>query len=813
MKRTPAVVFSGILLLALALSGCAGKTERSVFYLRAGTGEQAYANALETLLPGYEISETAGGVFSELQRGNAVGAFDAQAVPMLENGVAAYWYPQYLATAVIAVDRSKTSAEVSGWGDLANIADTVSFADDGETARLLFASIAYGLEGEGYTASAALELLSKIASRGRLVRGGTQAPILICMDYRAAALKRAGADIEIIVPREGTLSFEAGVVSCDPLEFSENVGGAISAAGLRCLDGMGAQEIYPPPEDYARAAKASDFSRLAEQTERTNRDFRHKILRTRLYSSADQIQHQLFVAFFVVAVMLWTGLALFRVQNERTKRFVVAAASLIVGWVLLRYIKYQLVTEGPATRVCWYGYYIFQLSLPLVMLWLAWSLDGGRPDGKLKKAIKKGVAATQLAVLSLVLTNDLHMLVFKVDLGRPGWADNYAYGPLYGVVLAASVIPVLLSVGIMLKKAWSSPKRSALVFPLAFSLMLIAYGAGYTLGIPLARDSDFAMTIGIFTILFFEAALQSGLIPVNTNYRRLFEVSPLKMQIVDEAGATAVASAASEPLGEALWRQVSASFGLPVAKDGDTLIFADPITGGAVVWFEDISEINALHGEILENIEKIKAANALLAKEKDAKTKTARARQKLILTTELEKEIRGYTEKLSRMIIGLRACADKRAEAARITLLMCYIKRRCNLFFRELESETMPADELAVYLDELAEFSDYAGVQAVTACDVADSLPVRHGTLIYDAFYALLELCTKQKNIHVLEQLIPDEGGVALKLLPSSAPCGEYPDAALKSAVEAAGGSISVKQMDETTGVSLFLPKGGGQDA
>lgn len=813
MKRTVTAAFSVILLIVLVLSGCAGQEERAVFCLNAGTHEQAYAAALAALLPDYEIKETVDGVFSELQHGNAVCAFDAQAVPMLENGVAEYWYPQYLATAVIAVDRDKTAAEISGWRDLARISDTVCFADDGETARLLFAAVAYGLEGEGYTADSAVNLLRAIAGGGRLKRGDSQAPVLICMDYRAAALKRAGANIEIVVPSEGTLCFKAGVVSSFPVEFTGSVEQAVLSAGLRTLDGGSADEIYPPTKDYERAARVSDFSRLAERTERANRDFRHKILHTRMYSSADQIQHQLVVAVFVAIVTLWAGFALNRILDEKTRRLVIAAALLIVGWVLLRYIKYQLVTEGLAARMCWYGYYIFQLSLPLVMLWLAWSLDCVGPDGAAKSFFKKSVAAAQAVLLALVLTNDLHMLIFKMDLSRPGWSANYSYEPLYYAVLAASVVPVLLSVVIMLKKAWGSPRRSALVFPVAFSLLFAAYGAGYVLGIPLARDSDFAMTIGIFTILFFEAALQSGLIPVNTNYRRLFEVSPLKMQIVDESGVTALASSESEPLDEALWNKVSASFGSPLSKDDDTVIFADPITGGAVVWFEDISEINAIHREILENIEKLKAANALLSKEKDAKAKTASARQKLFLTSELKKEIRGCTDKLSRMISGLEACEDKRTETARITLLMCYIKRRCNLFFRELEAQAMPADELAVYLDELAEFSKYAGVRIITACDVTGSLPVRHATLIYDVFYALVELCAYRNSAHVLAQLVPGEGGAVLKLLPSFAPRGEYPDAALKRSVEAAGGSISVKEMDETAGISIFFPKGGAADA
>jgi len=43
-------------------------------------------------------------------------------------------------------------------------------------------------------------------------------------------------------------------------------------------------------------------------------------------------------------------------------------SALLIGWVLLRMFKYQLDIASVLSRYAWYGYYIFQLGIPLVIL-------------------------------------------------------------------------------------------------------------------------------------------------------------------------------------------------------------------------------------------------------------------------------------------------------------------------------------------------------------------------------------------------------------------------------------------------------------
>ena len=61
-----------------------------------------------------------------------------------------------------------------------------------------------------------------------------------------------------------------------------------------------------------------------------------------------------------------------------------------------------------------------------------------------------------------------------------------------------------------------------------------------------------------------------------------------------------------------------------------------------------------------------------------------------------------HLEHMNDMIDGLERSNNKQRDIARITLLMCYIKRRCSLFFKEQEGGYGFVEESAVYIDELS---------------------------------------------------------------------------------------------------------------
>lgn len=728
------------LLLILFLTGCGAKeTENKL--VASSEMLSPYAGIVLQTLPGYGLKTQAESIYAELPRGNAAACLDVQAVPAMEQGVGRYWYPHCLATVVIAVDRTRMDADISGWRDLSDSGAVVGMTTDAPLDRLILGAMSYGLEGQEYTKSEALALLERLYSQGELRLDDQTAPIQLCFDYQAAAWNRAGQDWEIIVPVEGTLSFAMGLMSDTPLEFERGLDETLLAAGLPLADGR-RPDGYPDNRAYRAAVHPEDFARLLSVTEDTDRDIRRSVCHTRLYSSADRREHTL-VALIVCAVaVFWMGTVLQRILRRDIRRTTVLVGWLVVSWSLLRLFKYQLLVPSHVSRLCWYGYYVYQLAMPLVMLWLAQIVDKPENSKRLLRPLWPPLAAYILAEL-LVFTNDLHQLVFRFDLSGD-WSHDYQYGPGYFVVFLISLAFLLAAIVLLFRKSRHSRYLGARVFPVLFIAAILSYIMGYLFKIPLARDSDYTITICVLAMLFFESFLHTGMIPVNVRYGPLFAAAPLNLQLLDEEGQTVLAANGASPIPKSVWRRLRADMSRPLLRDRDTLLHAAPIRGGMVVWQEDVSALNRVRQEIQTSSARLEAANALLREESEAKRRLLAAEAKAELYDELEREIPRRVSVLARLIQSLPQAEDHQRQTAYITLCLCHIKRRYNLFFLTRQGEPVLGDELGIYLDELAELAGYAGVKVLVRCGLHSQMAVRAASLCYDFCFESLSWAVRE---------------------------------------------------------------------
>ena len=62
------------------------------------------------------------------------------------------------------------------------------------------------------------------------------------------------------------------------------------------------------------------------------------------------------------------------------------------------------------------------------------------------------------------------------------------------------------------------------------------------------------------------------------------------------------------------------------------------------------------------------------------------------------------------MVELLKEHCDPKESLALLALLMCYIKRRFNLYFRTKETDRFALGEFILYFDELVELASYSGL-------------------------------------------------------------------------------------------------------
>ena len=115
-------------------------------------------------------------------------------------------------------------------------------------------------------------------------------------------------------------------------------------------------------------------------------------------------------ALYLLLFALW-GVALDRrIIKKPVLHCLRLTAALMLLWLTLRTLKYEVVTDPTVMRYVWYFYYLPMLFIPLLGVYIALSL--GQPE-RYRITGKSATLTIFPTVLFLfVITNDLHQQVF-----------------------------------------------------------------------------------------------------------------------------------------------------------------------------------------------------------------------------------------------------------------------------------------------------------------------------------------------------------------------------------------------------------------
>ena len=120
-------------------------------------------------------------------------------------------------------------------------------------------------------------------------------------------------------------------------------------------------------------------------------------------------------------------------------------ALLMLLWLVLRTLKYHVVTGVTAARYVWYLYYLPMLFLPLLGVYVALLL--GKPEEYRLPGRARLLAVIPTVLFLLVITNDLHQWAFAFKDGVPGRpvSSAFTHRLLYFVCLVWMVACITLS--------------------------------------------------------------------------------------------------------------------------------------------------------------------------------------------------------------------------------------------------------------------------------------------------------------------------------------------------------------------------------
>ncbi len=431
-------------------------------------------------------------------------------------------------------------------------------------------------------------------------------------------------------------------------------------------------------------------------------------------SAADLIRVCLYTGLFSA----WGVSVRRRVVQPSARRYLVAVAAVMVLWLILREFKWRFVTDPDALRYLWYLYYVPILLIPFIALFVSMSL--GKSEKYEPPAAASLLYIPTLALIALVLTNDLHQLVFAFPEGAAVWSENdHSYAVGYMMIIAWVLLCALAAFFIMLSRA-RIPRSGRIVWlPLVPVGIGILYVVSDTLGSPvtefLARHNvlnDLAVFVCLVFTGFFEACIRGGLIQTNSRYSDLFSASKgISARITDSEYTTRYA--ASDAVG--LPREIMERAGIaPVIAESGLRVHSIPVNGGHAVWTEDISELLSLREDLEDRREELRERNALLKyeyeREKAHKTIEEQNRLYDLLQSRTQKQI----DEIDSLVGEYGRTPDdagKRRVLCRIALLGSYIKRRRDLLLSSGAAASMPSAKLSNALDESFRALKKAGIR------------------------------------------------------------------------------------------------------
>ena len=418
------------------------------------------------------------------------------------------------------------------------------------------------------------------------------------------------------------------------------------------------------------------------------------------------VMNHIRTALYLLLFALWGFSLDRRIIQRQTLHCLRLTAALMLLWLILRTLKYSVVTDLTAGRYIWYLYYLPMLFLPL--LWAYIALSMGKSEDYCLSQRSSILSIVPAVLFLLVITNDLHQQVFAFKSGVPGLpvSGTYSYRPLYFICLGWMVVCMAFSLVCLFRKSRIPSGEGKRITPFVLGCAMLLYGILYLSGIPAVRwwFGDMNVMFCLLYAAIYESCIRCRMIPSNTGYVELFEATTLAACIADRSGRIVLRSCAA---GEDM---TCPQEGRRIVRPDGMCISSAPISGGYAVWQDNVRQLAELRTRLNANKEEMERNKKKLKDAYLVQKSLHELTEKNRIYNELEAKHSRQTAQMRQMLARCESAgpAERRSLLKKVLLLGTYIKRSANLYFLSSEYQWLPQQELRLTVDE--------AVRALTAC-------------------------------------------------------------------------------------------------
>lgn len=427
--------------------------------------------------------------------------------------------------------------------------------------------------------------------------------------------------------------------------------------------------------------------------------------------------------YYSSLVLAWAVTVNNRIVNKMERRLMLMTAALFMLAFCLQMIRYRIFeTFLTACRYCWYGYYIPAMLTPVLFLFIVLHLH--LQENEKPNRYWLLMLIPSMFFICLVMTNDLHQLVFFFTDGTNGKNGTYTHGILYYAMYIWIIAVLVLALYLAVRQCRIPSISRKLWMPLYFA----AFGIFIILSLFEATTVGdvqvwlFIESLAMVIIGMEEACIQLGLIPANSSYRMIASEANKPFIISDGTGTTVYTSEAAKEMFQ---------------RKENIQIHTKPIRGGNVSWAVDLTDMVELNRKIEETTEIIETRNAYLQTENSLKEEQSRLTARNSLYNQIAAIVRPQLDTIGRLLEG----TDNDENLAKIAFVNAYIKRRSNMELLKFDKMHFPTEELVSAIRESCEYLKLCGVNAVLHIMPECELSADTQLYLYEAFETVVESC------------------------------------------------------------------------
>ncbi len=687
-----------------------------------------YSAALSETYPDIEIeSYKYPSTTRDFADGETVAIYETQAMPLISEHHEYTFYPHVTETVVIAVDRDKTDEEIESFEDLLHTSLAVNFDFGREVAdkaweypktHQIVISMANALYGS-YDINAVARDFKMIDEQSRFYTDDMSQPIIVTHDSVAVNMLKSGRNIEIIIPSEGTLSFNYGVlahsgntdITEDAME-NEDIYNNLLQHGYRLIDGRADENYYPTAEQYESTSFTEDFTKYNATTADVSRVLRRVGFNSRTFGFTNP--KEMTVAYFVLLFFLIVYLLsiMRRITDKIIGSALINACVLLIVLITLGLLKLLSTSDPVLETILWYSYYIPILLLPAIFVYIGIN-SGHVPKRALVNKIYNIYFALNLILLITVMTNNYHGFIFTVH-DHLNTAHDYNIG--YYIMAVWIFLSVLFAISLLIYKNFKSPKKRAFGLPVIVSIIAIIYTVGYVLEVQVVRELDITFSISLIAVMYIESCMQSRLFPNNKKYKKLFENSDLSMEIRDNS------------------MEVLAKSSVSRTADENFVLCKTPIAGGVFSYYEDYSSLNTAREKLAKVNAELQWNNEFLMQTGEINANLAALAAEKSAYEKIDEVLNSGTKKIALLIDELSQGQPTKSIMVRINIIACTLKRECIMLINALHMKEQSVEMLLNSVAEMKEFTLPINLKITTGFRQSENLQTEKAILVYRFF-------------------------------------------------------------------------------